>query len=592
VRFSLRKFESARGLAVGAAAVALLLLGFTPWPMQQSAIEQQLTTQFQAAGGTTLDIAGPVSFTMLPLPHVSVQRVTMNYRDGAVLAQATRATIGLDGLALLTGRIVPRNALFSGLDAQAAGRPGASPLDTLRRLFEEAHVGQALPGIAWIAVRDGRLRLGASPRGRETLDKFGATWSADGAAGSFGLTLNGQWRGEALRITMTAPSNLAPSQANSVAARLEVDTRLLTLTFDGQVLGGGEPKAVGRLRANSPDGLALADWLGIPPPFPGRLDQFGIGGDLAATWQQLALSNAQLSLNGDRYDGVIGLRLNGRRPSISATLNTDKADLTGQFKFLAPRRDAGGGWSSERYNVKALHAAHVDLRLSARRLVLSGLALDNAAISLLLDDRRFEISLAEAALAGGMAKGRLVITPNPAGVELRGQATISAADIGAILNKNFAINRLNGQLSMTVGLESSGDSTAALIDNLAGSAKASIANGKLIGVDLDRFMLRLERRSLFSALDVPAGETQFDEMVLDASVKAGNLEIGTCSFTSPTLKVSLNGLTEAPTRRLDFSGAIASNERNGRAPAALPFTIRGSWAAPKISPQLSEFRRL
>jgi len=593
VRFSLRKVESVRGLVVAAIAVALLLLlGFTPWPMQRPAIERQFASLFAAGGGTELAVAGSASFTLLPLPHINVRQVTMNYRGGTVLARADQATIGVDGWALLSGRVAPRNVLFSGLAMQAAGEPGAAPLDTLRRLFQSAHLSQALPDIGWIAVRAGQLRLGASPQGKDTLEQFDAVWRPGEAARSFSLTLDGRWRGEAVKLAMTAPSDLAPAQASSIASSLEIDTRLLSLSFQGQVLGGGEPKAVGRLKASSPDGLALSRWLGIAPPLPGQLDQFGIGGDLAANWQQLSLSNAQISLNGDRYDGVVGLRFDGKRPNISATLNTESADLTSQFQFLAPRRDADGAWSNERYNVKALNAAHVDLRLSARRLVLSRLALDNAAISLLLDERRFEVSLAEAALAGGVAKARLTITPNARSVELRGQATVTGADIGAILSKNFDIHRLNGQISTTISVESSGDSTAALIDNLGGSTRISIANGKLIGIDLDRFMLRLERRSLFSALDVPAGETPFDEMVLDAAINAGRLEIKACSFVSPTLKVSLSGRTEAPTRRLDFNGAIASNEQNGRAPAALPFTIRGSWAAPKFSPQLSEFRRL
>jgi hypothetical protein len=139
---------------------------------------------------------------------------------------------------------------------QATGDPGATPLDTLRRLFQSAHVSQALPGIGWIAVRAGQLRLGASPLSKETLEQFDAVWSPNEAARSFSLTVNGRWRGEALRVAMTAPSDLSPGQASSVAAKLEIGTRLLTLNFDGQVLGGGEPKAMGRLRASSPDGQA------------------------------------------------------------------------------------------------------------------------------------------------------------------------------------------------------------------------------------------------------------------------------------------------------------------------------------------------
>jgi AsmA protein len=217
--------------------------------------------------------------------------------------------------------------------------------------------------------------------------------------------------------------------------------------------------------------------------------------------------------------------------------------------------------------------------------------MDDAAISLLLDERRFEVSLAEATLAGGAVKARLAITPRAPEVELRGQATITGADIGAILAKSFAINRMSGLTSMTATVESHGDSTAALIDNLDGTARISVANGALSGIDLDRFMTRLERRSLFSARDIPAGQTPFDEMLLDASIKDGRLGIGRFSFTSPTLKVGLDGYSDAPTRRLEFNGVVASNEQNGHPPASLPFTIRGSWAAPKISPQLGDFQR-
>ncbi len=580
--------EKRRKLAFIAAGLAIVaVLGFVPWPVNPLVLERLLAGEL-ARSGIVVKVTDDCSVALLPWPHVVARGVSVEYHGASVTARVERAVIMLDVSGVLASTLVPASVVLRGADIRAEG--GANtPLDFFKGLVGFGRADTFLPGLQRLTVEMARLEMRSAEPQNGIIENLNGTWQPGQDSRPFMLAFAGTWRGESVEATASGPS--AHGALTAMPAAIQFVSRPITVKFSGDVSGGDDPRVSGQVSVVSANAGALAKWLALAVPLPGRIDSLAVEGAVKASSQDIAISPARITLNGDVLDGIVSARQDGNRPSLTATLAADQLDLTDQLAFLSPRLAQDGSWSQERFDTKAFDFADLDLRVSAQRLTVATVALDRAAMSVMLRSRRFEISIADSLLGGGPAKGRLLITPGSAGVELKASFSTENTNSDALLGRGFGVKRVSGIATASLTLDTNGPSPATMARNADGRMMMSIRNGELLGIDLERYLLRIERRSLLGILDVPGGKTPFDLLTLNARISAGNVLLTEGTLRSSAVAGEMHGGSDAAARLLDFAGTISTFGLAGRQQTVLPFTVRGTWESPRINANVDEVRR-
>jgi AsmA protein len=580
--------EKRRKLAFLAAGLLLVTaFGFVSWPLSPVTLERLLAGAL-ARGGITVKITENCSFALLPWPHLVARGVTVDYREGAVTAKVGSAVIVLDVPSLLGGTIAPASVALQGATIRAEAGV-QTPLDFLRGLIGFGRANAFFPGLQSLSVESARLSIRSADPENGLVENLTGTWRPGHDTHPFTLTFGGTWRGESIETSASGPA--AHGALTAIPAAINFVSRPITIRFSGDVAGGDDPKVNGQISVVSANVDALARWLALKDSVPPRVDSLAVEGAITASNRDISLSPARITLNGDVLDGIVSARHDGARPSVTATLAANQLDLTDQLALLAPRLAQDRSWSQERFDITAFDFADLDLRISAQRLMVATVALERTAMSVMLRNRRFEISIAEAMIGGGPAKGRLVINPGPNGIEMKANFTAENMNSDAISGRSFGAKRVSGMSTASLMLESSGHSPASMARNAEGRAMLSLKNGELLGIDLERYLLRIERRSLLGALDVPGGKTSFDLLTLNARISAGNVVLTEGTLRSPAVAGEMHGRSDAPGRLLDFTGTISTAEQPGRQQTVLPFTVRGTWDSPRVNANVDEVKR-
>ena len=107
---------------------------------------------------------------------------------------------------------------------------------------------------------------------------------------------------------------------------------------------------------------------------------------------------------------------------MSGTLAADSLSLRPFIANRAPALARDGQWSHDLFDLDWENFADVDLRVSAARLTLPGVDLEDAAFSVLNQNGRLDIALIEAKAYSGNLKGRASFVKTGGGLEMRASA--------------------------------------------------------------------------------------------------------------------------------------------------------------------------
>ena len=184
----------------------------------------------------------------------------------------------------------------------------------------------------------------------------------------------------------------------------------------------------------------------------------------------------------------------------------------------------------------------LDLRLSAERLDVYGVGLDDVAVSALLRDGALTASLIDATAYGGHAKGelRIVCDDDASRVEARG--SVAGADFGAAAT-DLGWPDLTGKGAAEFAIKTAGRSPAELIAGLSGDASFSLEDGAISGINLEEALRRGQRRPIDVTKDMRSGGTAFDQATVSLLIGGGVAHV-------------LNGALVARGLSADFQGAV------------------------------------
>jgi uncharacterized protein involved in outer membrane biogenesis len=238
------------------------------------------------------------------------------------------------------------------------------------------------------------------------------------------------------------------------------------------------------------------------------------------------------------------------------------------------------------------------LRVTAEQLLADQRSLlDHVAATILLDAGRLRIEPFEAALGGGTLHGSaaLDVSGETPKVTLDGAlAGFSLTEPASGLPLDLAAGR--GDAAFRVVAE--GNSPAAMLATLSGSASLSATDGTLAGLDLPGVVAALAAdaaatepsQSVDDALRaaLSGGTTPFQTLAVKAGIANGVLSLDDARLTAPAGSIAFSGVVALPLHSCDLRADLRP-----AGPDAPEFGLRlaGPLAAPRRIPELAGFAR-
>ncbi|HYC03808.1 MAG TPA: AsmA family protein [Azospirillaceae bacterium] len=577
---------------VAAAIVAIPLL------VPKEAVVARLEQEVKARTGRTLDIRGPVDFSVLPDLAVTVRDVRFaGLPGGADLLTLGRLDLQLKLMPLLSGEarvdrfvlVQPRIALEKDAKGRAnwdiqTGTPssegGAMPL-------QQIDLGD-------VFIRDGQLTYADAAAGtKRTVDGLNATLHMDGLDDPLSLDAALRLDGRPAEIDLEVGRARVLLEGGEAPLSLAAKAQGLEFGLKGKLSKpvGGETALAGDLTADVKSLAGLMEWLGGTRPEGLPVETLKLAGRVSGSPAKLSI--AAMNLNADEIAaaGDLTLSLAGARPALAGKLQVSQLDLD---RFLPPAAEepptaTPAGWSKEPIDLSGLRAADVDVDVAVAGVRAKGIEVGATNLSIDLKDGRLAARLAPTQIFGGTLGGDLVLNAGGPAVELRAQ--VKGVQAEPLLTRLAGFKRLSGTMEGTVDVKATGASQDAMMKALAGSGDLIFRNGAVKGINVAELLRTLTGGG---ATDQPP-QTDFAEMGGAFRISQGVARNEDFRLLAPLLRVNGGGAVDVGQRQADFRivpKLVASIEGQGTARTdqkglSVPILIRGPWEKLSYTPDMS-----
>ena len=590
--------ESRGGRALRLAGLGMLIVGLcaaiAPWTVSRGALREEIAAQLRSSSGLYVFTTGPSTFSLLPRPSISLEKITFVDPRGALVIEADRMSGSVRWLPLLAGRLeldraeLERPRLSVDLDGRPMTAAGAAvrAADTKPATPEAAKADAARLGI--VSFIDGEATLRRRAEIVDRIDHIDATLDWRVVSAPAALDGEATWRGQrgALSLWIARPSDLLRGETTPLT--FDLKSPALKVSANGTATAGPRPQFEGRIVASTASLRNVARLFGGVMPLPLTLGAAALDAHADVSQTAANFGSLRLTLDGADYEGALAWRADDARPQVSGTLATKAIDLREAMRYLPPLVADDGRYSGDPIVWRDRDAFDLDLRLSAGRATWDRVQATDVAGALMLKDGRLEASLADATLYKGNLKARVVLTPDEQGaLDLRTTVQARGIDWSAFSWDRFGDSHVSGQANGHLSLEGKGASFAQIARTLTGHGDLDIANGDIVGLDVERALRRIEKRPLASAVDIRSGRTPFDRARVAATIVDGVAAIDDGAIDGDGFAIALSGSAQIPDRRLDLRAIVSTG---GTGDAAKPrtqvfaFDVAGPWDHPDVVP--------
>ena len=341
----------------------------------------------------------------------------------------------------------------------------------------------------------------------------------------------------------------------------------------------------GTLTIDSPSLRNALRWTGQAPPGSGGFGRFALKARANVVGPSIALTNVNVELDGNVAEGVMTYANNGRQ-TLQATLAADALDFTPYISTFRLLASGARDWNRQLFDLNALSTTDLDMRLSAARVTVGSSKLGRTAFGANLRGGALALSVGEAQMYGGIARGSFGIARSDAVADVKAQFQFTDVDLQACASELFGITKLSGRGNLNVSLVASGSSPFGLAQSLDGTATLTGHDGAIAGFNVEQLLKRLERRPLSGGGNFRSGSTPYDNLTIAVKFADGIATAEDIRVEGPAARLTLTGTASVPAREYDLKGVASLTSAPNAAPAGfdLPFVVQGPWDDPLIFP--------
>src|SRR5450755_1504814 len=569
--------------------VALIGAISTSWFLDRDALRQAVEAQIRAVTGLDLVIKGNIDVSVFPASYVSFHDVGLKdggTNDPALVVDVLTANLRLLPLLLQRFEISDVMMLRPHIHVvrDAAGGSNWTPfIDTIARAMKPGADNQV--SFSEIRIQDGVLSYeDAASHLSEKLGDIDLSLAWPSISRSFAATGQFDWRGERVDGSISASDFVAALSGDRSGVKARLASAPLKLAFDGTVANRTSAMMEGTLTIDSPSLRNALRWAGQAPPGSGGFGRFALKARANLVGPSIALTNVNVELDGNVAEGVMTYANNGRQ-TLQATLAADALDFTPYISTFRLLASGARDWNRQLFDLNGLSSTDLDMRLSAARVTIGPSKLGRTAFGANLRGGALALSVGEAQMYGGMAKGSFGIARSDAVADVKAQFQFIDVDLLACASELFGMTKLSGRGNLNVSLVASGSSPFGLASSLDGTATLTGHDGAIAGFNVEQLLKRLERRPLSGSGNFRSGSTPFDKMTIAVKFADGIATAEDVHIEGPAAHLTLTGAASVPTREYDLKGIASLVSAPNAAPGFdLPFVVQGPWDDPLIFP--------
>lgn len=565
--------------------VALIALIATSWLINRDALRKAVEAQIRDVTGLELNVAGAIDISLLPASYISFHDVGLKgggTSDPALRVDVLTANLRLLPLLLQRFEIADLTLLRPRIHVSLKpdGESNWTPfIQTIARTMKPGAENQV--SFSEIRIQDGVLNYeDAATHATEQFDDIDLSLAWPSISRSFAATGQFDWRGERVDGSISFADFVAALSGDRSGLKARIASAPLKLAFDGSVANRTSPMMEGTLTIDSPSLRNALRWTGQPQPASGGFGRFALKARANVVGASIALTNVNVELDGNAAEGVMTYANNGRQ-TLQATLAADTLDFTPYISTFRLLASGARDWNRQLFDLNGLSTTDLDMRLSAARLTVGPSKLGRTAIGASLRNGTLALSVGEAQIYGGIAKGSFGIARADTVADIKAQFQFTDVDLQACASELFGLNKLSGRGNINVSLVASGSSPFGLVQSLDGSATVTGHDGAISGFNAEQLLKRLERRPLSGGGNFRNGSTPYANLTIAVKFSDGVATAEDIRVEGPAAKITMTGTASVPTREYDMKGVASLNSASG---FELPFVVQGPWDDPLIFP--------
>ncbi|MDE2376129.1 AsmA family protein [Bradyrhizobium sp.] len=564
--------------------LALVALIAASWLINRDALRNAVEAQIRDVTGLELSVAGAIDVSVLPASYVSFHDVGLKGSGSEPALHVDVLTANLRLLPLLLQRFEISDLLLLRphirVSVAADGQSNWTPfIQTIARTMKPGADNQV--SFSEIRVQDGVLNYDdAASHAAEKLEDIDLSLAWPSISRSFAATGQFDWRGERVDGSISFSDFVAALSGDRSGLKARLVSAPLKVAFDGSVANRTSPMMEGTLTVDSPSLRNALRWTGQPAPGSGGFGRFALKARANVVGASIALTNVNVELDGNVAEGVMTYANNGRQ-TLQATLAADALDFTPYISTFRLLASGARDWNRQLFDLNALLATDLDMRLSAARLTVGPSKLGRTAIGANLRNGTLALSVGEAQVYGGIARGSFGIARSDTVADVKAQLQFTDVDLQTCASELFGISKLSGRGNINVSLVASGSSPFGLAQSLDGTATVTAHDGAISGFNAEQLLKRLERRPLSGGGNFRSGSTPYDNLTIAMKFSDGIATAQDIHIEGPAAKITLTGTASVPTREYDMKGIASLNGTGG---FELPFVVQGPWDDPLIFP--------
>ncbi|MDF2764739.1 MAG: putative protein involved in outer rane biosis, asmA [Rhodospirillales bacterium] len=324
--------------------------------------------------------------------------------------------------------------------------------------------------------------------------------------------------------------------------------------------------------------------LNLPPIGP-----YEIGAAVTGNRRAVQLKNFAATVGGSDLSGSAALATDGPRPSIDATLTSNKlvlADFTGSQ--TGANAGTGGSQASDGrvfpadpLPLQGLQAVDTAVRFTGRSLMMEKVTLENVAATATLKQGRLVLDPLEAGVSGGTVAIKADVDGAAAKPAVALTITSRQVEVGSLLKLLQVSDVLSGgKADLDLDVRGEGESVRAIMAGLDGSSRMVMGPGKINNRFAKILLADLGGVITFSG---SGDSSDINCMVSDFGIAQGRA-------TAKALVLDTNGATilgsggiDLRSERLDLRFDPNAKQTN-LANLAVPVKVGGTLASPSVVP--------
>ena len=386
-----------------------------------------------------------------------------------------------------------------------------------------------------------------------------------------------------------------------------MDLRLAGARFSGALAGTqllDAPSFTGKLALADISLRELLKSLGIDLPAtrdPKSFGRVGFEGSIGASSRALMLTGLRLRLDDTTAAGSAGVSDLGTK-ALAFDLKLDRFNAD---RYLAPvpaaapaAPAAAKAAAPTPIPVALIRSLNMHGTLGVGEAVVAGIQYRNLHIGLNAGDGRLRVFPSEAQMYGGQYHGDINVDASGRLPRVSFDEHVDAVDFAPLFQDMFQSKRVSGRGSGAIKAAGVGADSAALLRSLTGTLEFHVDNGAFEGTDLWYEIRRA--RALLKQQPIPARtgpeRTPFTAVSATGRITNGVVANDDLIAALQYLQVKGRGTADIGAGTLDYHLDVAVLKiPEGQADSAamgdmvgftIPVTVTGSFAAPKVRPDL------